>query len=347
MTTPTTVMITGATGYVAGWIVKGLLDAGHTVHAPVRDPNNADKTGPLQALADAAPGNIKFFKADLLDEGSYDAAAAGCSVIFHTASPFTLKFKDAQKDLIDPALNGTRNVLATANRTDSVRRVVLTSSCAAIYGDNADMQDMPGKIMTEQVWNTSSSLEHNPYSYSKTVAEKAAWEMAEAQDRWKLVVVNPSLVLGPATNPQHATSESFDLIKQYADGRLKMGVPHIGVCCIDVRDLAQAHMAAAFKDGANGRNIISSTDTTLMGIAEVLRPTYGKTHPLPKSHAPKWLVWLVGPFQGFSRKFVSRNVGYDLRADNSKAVRELDLTFTPFEQTLNEMFAQMIEAGRT
>lgn len=342
----TAVMVTGATGYVAGWLVKGLLEAGHTVHAPVRNPDDANKVKPLQAMADAAPGDIRFFKADLLDTGSYDEAAAGCTVIFHTASPFVMKVKDPQRDLVDPAVKGTRNVLETANRTESVQRVVVTSSCAAIYGDNADMLDMPGQIMTEQVWNTTSSLDHNPYQYSKTMAERAAWEVADAQDRWKLVVVNPSLVLGPATNPAHATSESFEIVKQLGDGTMRTGAPHIGVCTIDVRDLAQAHIAAGFVDGANGRNIISSTDTTIMGLADALRDKYGSDYPLPKSTVPKFLVWLVGPFLGYSRKFVSRNVGHDLRADNSKAVRELGLSFRPLKETMEDMFGQMIEAGR-
>ena len=159
-------------------------------------------------------------------------------------------------------------------------------------------------------------------------------------------MVNPSLVLGPAIHPQQVTSESFDLIKQFGDGTLKMGVPHLGLCCIDVRDLAQAHLAAGFAEQANGRNIISTTDTTMMGIADALRPKYGDSHPLPKSHAPKWLVWLVGPLQGLSRKFVSRNVGYELRADSSKAQRELGLQGRPLQETVEDMFGQMLEAGR-
>jgi len=89
-------------------------------------------------------------------------------------------------------------VLDAVNRTESVERVVLTSSCAAIYGDVADCAAAPGGVLTEEVWNTSSSLEHVPYSYSKTVAERAAWEMAGAQDRWRLVVINPAGIYGPS-----------------------------------------------------------------------------------------------------------------------------------------------------
>ena len=177
------VMITGATGFVAGWIVKELLEAGVTVHAPVRDPSNPEKLKYLNAIADNSPGEIKFFKADLLDEGSYADAMADCAAVFHTASPFIVDVKDPQKELVDPAQLGTRNVLEEANRTPSVKRVVLTSSCAAIYGDNIDMQKTPNGVFTEEIWNTSSSLTHNAYSYSKPVAEKEAWKIADAQDR--------------------------------------------------------------------------------------------------------------------------------------------------------------------
>ena len=137
------VMVTGATGFVAGWVVKRLLEAGCTVHAAVRDPDNLEKVRHLTDVAEASPGEIRFFKADLLQNGSYDEPMKGCAVVFHTASPFTVDVKDPQKELIDPAVNGTKNVLEAVNRVESVTRVVLTSSCAAIYGDNADVARAP------------------------------------------------------------------------------------------------------------------------------------------------------------------------------------------------------------
>ena len=179
------VMVTGATGFVAGWIAKGLLEAGATVHATVRDPNNADKVKRLLDLARETPGELKLFKADLLAEGSYAEAMQGCGVVFHTASPFIIDVKDPQKELIDPAVKGTRNVLEQANRTESVERMVVTSSCAAIYGDNIDCAYAPGGRLDESDWNTSSTINYNAYSYSKTLAEKEAWRIAEAQERWK------------------------------------------------------------------------------------------------------------------------------------------------------------------
>ena len=103
-------MITGATGYVAGWIVKKLLDEGLAVHAPVREPKNAENLEYLNKIAEKTPGTIKFYKADLLDEGSYAESMAGCQTVFHTAPPFRIDVVDPQKELVDPAQLGTRNV---------------------------------------------------------------------------------------------------------------------------------------------------------------------------------------------------------------------------------------------
>ena len=340
------IMITGATGYVAGQIVKRLLNAGATVHAAVRDPNREDKLKYLNQIAQAAPGEIKYFQADLLHDGSYADAMRDCSLVFHTASPFTTSVNDPQKQLVDPAKLGTRNVLEEANRCPSVRRVVLTSSCAAIYGDNADVAKAPNGVLTEDVWNTSSSLSHQPYSYSKTVAEREAWEIVGKQSRWDLVVVNPSLVIGPGINP-YATSESFALIKQFGDGTMKTGVPRYGMGCVDVRDLAEAHLAAAFLSSAQGRHIISGHNTDLFEMAQTLQQKYGRDFPIPTRPLPKWFAWMFGPMvnKSMTRKIVSLNVDVPWKADNSKSQSELGVTYRPLAESMNDMFAQLVESG--
>lgn len=340
------VLVTGANGYVASWIVKRLLEEGVTVHAAVRAPEDIRKTRRLREIAAPLPGKLRFFKADLLQEGSYAEAMMGCGVVFHTASPFTTNIADPQKDLVDPALHGTRNVLASVDSTSSVTRVVLTSSCAAMYGDNADIASCPGGVLTEANWNTSSSLQHMPYSYSKTVAEKAAWEMAEKQSRYTLVTIHPSLVLGPGleANP---TSESFAIVRQMGDGRMKAGIPDVGLGVVDVRDVAEAHLRAAFEPNARGRYIVSGHDATLLALADALRPRFA-AYPLPKRILPKWLVWAFGPLadKSTTRKFVSRNVGFAWHGDHSKSVRELGMTYRPLSSSIQEMFQQMIDSGQ-
>lgn len=338
------VMVTGATGYVAGWLVKKLVDEGFTVHAAVRDPGNKTKISHLLTAASEAKGEIRFFKADLLISDSYLESMQGCQVVFHTASPFTSKINDPQKELIDPAQLGTRNVLESVNKTPSVERVVLTSSCAAIYGDNADLDSTTNGVFTEENWNTSSSLDHQAYSYSKTLAEKEAWKINKSQDRWELVVINPSLVIGPGLNP-HATSETFSLIKQFGDGSMKSGAPRLGIGTVDVRDLAEAHFKAAFTPQAKGRYIISGHNTNFLELAKTLVPKYGKKYPIPRRALPKFLLWIVGPMidKNLTRKVVTRNVNIPWKADNSKGIQDLKIEYRSLDLTMNEFFQQMID----
>ena len=338
------VLVTGATGFVAGWLVKRLLDNGYTVHAAVRDPSDTEKLRYLDQIAAAAPGSIRYFKSDLMADGTYADGMQDCSVVFHTASPFKLGVNDPQKQLIEPALLGTRNILLQANKTNSVKRVVVTSSCAAIYGDNADMQETKGGKFTEDNWNETSSLEHQPYSYSKTLAEREAWNIANDQDRWDLVTINPSFVLGPAINP-FASSESFTIFKQFGDGTAKIGVPDLAIAAVDVRDVADAHMAAAFSPAASGRYITSGCDTSFFDMAVALREHFGDSYPFPRRILPKGMVWLMGPLfnKALTRKIVSKNVGMPLVIDNSKSISELEISYRPMETSVTDMFQQLLD----
>ncbi len=341
------VLVTGATGFVAGWLVKKLLENGLTVHAAVRNPENKKKIEHLDRIAAETPGTIKYYKADLLQAGSYAEAMEGCELIYHTASPFTSNFKDPQKELIDPAVKGTKNVLEQATHTSSVKRVVVTSSCASIYCDATDLKDTPKGMFTEDVWNTKSSLEYQPYSYSKTLAEKEAWKIAKAQSKWDLVVVNPSFVMGPALNANVATSESMTLLKQMGDGSFKMGAPNLGVGVVDVRDLATAHFNAGFTPQAHGRNIISAHNSSFVEMAQLVHSEFGDKFPVPNKPLPKWLLLIVGPMvnKALSRKFIRNNVNQPWKADNSKSIESLGMQYRPLQETMIDGFRELIDAG--
>ncbi|NTU68874.1 MAG: NAD-dependent epimerase/dehydratase family protein [Chlorobiaceae bacterium] len=340
------VMVTGATGYVAGRIVKKLLDEGFTVHATVRDAQNAEKLKYLNRLQENAPGKIRFFTADLLDDGSYAEAMQGCELVFHTASPFKINVKDPQKELVEPAKLGTRNVLEQANRTPTVKRVVVTGSIVAISGDNADIKNTPNGMFTEDIWNTSSSIDHQPYPYSKTLAEKEAWEIQGRQHRWDLVMLNPSMVIGPGINP-FATSESFSIVKLFGDGTMRFGGSHWGMGVVDVRDLAEAHFKAGFTPEAAGRYIVSGHNSDFMEMAAALLPVYGKDFPIPRWALPKWLVWLFFPImvKSTTRKMIARNVNIPWIGDNSRGVRELGLAYRPLQESMVEHFQQIVDHG--
>jgi nucleoside-diphosphate-sugar epimerase len=344
--TPLTILVTGASGYIASWITKYLLEAGHTVHATVRDLAKSASVSHLQATAAQAPGELKLFKADLLTPGSFNEAMQGCSVVIHTASPFILEgYTDAHTALVKPAVEGTRNVLNTVNQCDSVKRVVLTSSVSAMYGDNIEIQNKSTGKFDEADWNTTSSISHNPYQFSKAEAERLAWEMKKKQKRWDLVVINPAMVMGPALSTG-SQSGSIDTLMQLGDGRLKSGVPNLYIGVVDVRDVAQAHMAAALSPKAQGRYVVCADTLNMMGIAAPLKSKWGKQFPFPAMTVPKFMTWLVGPLMGpVTRKFVSLNVGYRIGFNNNKSRKDLGLSYRPVPNTLQEHFQQLIEDG--
>lgn len=341
------IMVTGATGYVASWLIKKLLDEGCTVHATVRDPNRKEKIQHLDRMAAETPGSIKYFKADLLDDGSFADAMSGCELVYHTASPFTTVVDDPVRDLIEPAVKGTENVLLQADCCPDVKRVVLTSSCAAIYTDAKDCGEAPKGMLTEEVWNTTASESYQPYSYSKTMAEKKAWEIHKAQSRWDLVTINPSLVLGPFLNPAATTSESFNILKQMGDGSFKRGAPNLGMGLVDVRDVATAHYLAGFKESASGRYITSAHNSSFLEMAQVLHKKYGDHYPIPNNSVPKWLLMLLGPMMNklLTRRYIRNNINHSFVADNSKIQNELGLSFRSLEETLYDSFDVLIESG--
>lgn len=341
------VLVTGATGYVAGWIIKQLVEKGVHVHATIRDISDRDHYAHLTKIGETGPGKIEFFEADLLQPGSFAAAMEHCQLVFHTASPFRLNVKDPQTELVDPALEGTRNVLNQATEGRSVRRVILTSSIAAIAGDNADLENTDTGYFTEKNWNTTSSLTHQPYNYSKTLAEREAWKIAENQDRWRLVSINPALVIGPSLSGETG-SESFRIIKSFADGSFEMGIPEYGISLVDVREVANAHCAAGYEHEAYGRYIVSAKNSNFTEVAKILKDNFGERFRFPKRVLPKFLVWLAGPLVDptLTRKAVSRNVGLPMRVENGRSIQDLGVAYRPISDSLVEMFQQLVEAGK-
>jgi nucleoside-diphosphate-sugar epimerase len=337
------VLVTGGSGYLASWIIKLLLADGTRVNATVRDPANSDKVDHLKALSESSTEKLTLFKADLLDEGSFDEPMKECELLIHTASPFFITgIKDPENELVRPARDGTRNVLESAKRSPTVKRVVLTSSVAAIYGDNADIRLTPESVFTEENWNSTSSIQHQPYSYSKTIAEREALSIAKEQEQWDLLIINPGWIFGPSES-KRTDSMSVRTMINFGDGTYKMGVPELWNGIADVRDVAQAHINAGYKPEASGRHIIVSAVASLFDMANILREHFGDIYPFPRKQVPKFVFWLIAPMRGFSRKYVSLNAGIKIKFDTTYSQQDLDMSFTPVEQTLRDHFQQLID----
>lgn len=339
------VMVTGATGYLASWIVKRLLDEGVKVHATVRDPSDEVKVGHLSSIAEKSDADLKLFKADLLEPGSFDQAATDCELIIHTASPFSItNVKNPEEELIRPAKEGTVNVLESVNRSSVAKRVVLTSSVVSIYGDNVDINTAPDGIFTENEWNQTSSPDHRPYPFSKTVAEKEAWKIVGEQNQWDLVTVNPGWILGPSLS-KRVDSASIKTMIEFADGTYKSGVPRLWNPIVDVRDAAKAHVTAGFTPSASGRHIVVSENASLLDLGKLLRNNFGDQYPFPTKEPPKLLFWLIAPMFGFTRKWTTKNVGYKIQFDNSYSKKDLGMTYLPLKKTVKDHFQQILDDG--
>ena len=337
--------MTGANGYVASWLVRRLLELGLHVHATVRDPRDPRKTEHLNRIARDSPGTISFFRADLLDAGAFDRPIAGCGLVFHTASPLIVRdVDDPVRDLITPATHGTRHVLEAACGTPTVRRVVLTSSIVAIYGDAADLERIEGDRFDETHWNTTSGRHHQPYARSKTLAERLAWRLAAERDRWDLVVVNPGLVLGPALSP-HTAAEGVLVMRDLGSGLYRFGAPALEYAIVDVRDVAEAHLRAGLLPEANGRHVLVSETLRLIEMAEALRGHFGDRFPLPRQTASTPAALMLAPRRGIPQAVAKRNLGYPLRFDNRRAREALGMTFRPAAESVVEHFQQLLDDG--
>ncbi|GMP41535.1 hypothetical protein CsSME_00011604 [Camellia sinensis var. sinensis] len=206
--------VTGASGYIASWLVKLLLLRGYTVRASVRNPNDPKKTEHLLAL-DGAKERLHFFQADLLEEGSFDPIVDGCEGVFHTASPVHFSVSDPQAELIDPALKGTVNVLRSCAKVPSIKRVVLTSSMAAVMCNQKMLT--PGLHMDETWFSDPLFCKESKlwYQLSKTLAEEAAWKFAK-ENGIDLTVINPGWVIGPFLQPTlNATVEELNHFRMH------------------------------------------------------------------------------------------------------------------------------------
>ncbi|OTG89149.1 SDR family oxidoreductase [Acinetobacter sp. ANC 3813] len=347
MNTQTTkpIFVTGATGYIASWVIKNLLEQGHTVHATVRDLNKKKSFAHLENIANQSTGTLKLFEANLLTPHAFDEAMQGCEIVLHMASPFVVtNYKDAVKDIIEPAILGTENVLNSVNATESVKRVVVTSSIASTYGDAIDIQKTAHNEFDESHWNSTSSETHQPYPYSKVMAERKAWEMQKAQQRWELVCVNPALVLGPSLTAM-TKSGSVEVLEQFANGMTLAGVPPMWNGIVDVRDVADAHLQAAFNPKAEGRYIISGGTLSLLEMGKILRQHFGPKFPFPRNQLPKTAFKLFGPLAGFSKSFVELNMGYPIYFNASKSQAELGIQYRNIETSLVEHFQQLLDDG--
>ncbi|KAF3327140.1 cinnamyl alcohol dehydrogenase [Carex littledalei] len=314
------VCVTGGSGYIASWLVKLLLQRGYTVRASVRDPSDPNKTEHLRAL-DGANERLHLYKADLLEEGSFDAAIAGCVGVFHTASPCSLDETNFQAELIDPAVKGTLNVLRSCAKASSVKRVVMTSSMASVnYNERTPSPD----VVVDETWFSDPDFcVRNKlwYQLSKILAEEAACKFSK-QTGVELVTINPGLVIGPLLQPTLNLSPSF--IYNLINGSTTF--PNFCLPWIHVKDVAMAHILALEIHSAHGRYCLVDRVAHFSEVVQIIRKLYPSI-PVPEKCADD------KPFETVYNQV------------SKEKARNLGLNFIPLEQSVKETIESLKEKG--
>ncbi len=338
------ICVTGANGFIASHLVRDLLQAGFRVRGTVRDPANSAKTEHLHALAKEldAQDRLEIVAGDLLKPGSFDDALAGCDGLCHAAAAVAFSAKDPQRDIIDPSVEGTLNVLESARKAGTVRRVVHTSSMAAVYG----WDKPPGHLFTESDWNSSSTLESDPYGLAKVSAEKAACDFVAAlpeDERFELVHLNPGMVWGPPMIKAHCKA-SPKLVRDVLS-RSQPGVPKLMLSVVDVRDVSQVHLQALTHSDPPSRCLVFAENHWMNEIMKQLQGYFPDVR-MGTLRIPKIAVLMVSLFdKTLNTRQLKALVGRDLRMDNRLSQEAYGISYRSVEETLKATAEPMIAKG--
>ncbi|XP_060670034.1 phenylacetaldehyde reductase isoform X2 [Ziziphus jujuba] len=262
------VCVTGASGFIASWLVKLLLQRGYTVKASVRDPNDPKKTEHLLSL-DGAKERLHLLKANLLEEGSFDSLVEGCEGVFHTASPVIISPSDPEAEVIDPAVKGTLNVLRSCVKFPSVKRVVVTSSVVSL---TINGKPLTPDVVVDETWFSDPAVCEelkNWYALSKTLAEDVAWKFAK-ENKIDVVTMHPGFTIGPFL--QSTLNVAAEIVLNHINGSQTLA--NMVYRFVDVRDVAYAHIQAFEVASASGRYILVGTVMNNVGTSKILEELY-------------------------------------------------------------------------
>jgi len=312
------VLVTGGSGFIGVHCILQLLQAGYRVRTTVRSLEREPEVRAMLKVGGVdARDALSFATADLISDAGWSEAVAGCDFVLHVASPFPLRVPKDENELIVPAREGALRVLR-ASRDGGVKRVVLTSSFAAIgYGAESD------RVFTEKDWTNPDGPGVTPYTKSKTLAERAAWDfMAKEGGALELAVVNPVAVFGPVLGADISTS--IQIVKMLMDGAMP-GCPQLYFGVVDVRDVADLHLRAMTHPDAKGERFLAVTGhfVSIQEIGMMLRASLGAVAKrVPMNLLPNWVLRLAAVFDPTVRQIVPE-LGKHKDASNEKATRVL------------------------
>lgn len=335
-----TVLVTGASGFIAQQLILDLLEQGHQVRGTVRSLAKGDALKTALGSHTPRADEIELVEADLESDKGWSEAVAGVDVIHHLASPFPMASPKNADDLIRPAREGTLRVLRAA-KAAGVDRVILTSSCAAIaYG-----WDKLPEVFTEKDWsNPDNEADCRAYAASKTLAEKAAWDYVGGEGKGiQLTTINPVAVFGPIRSAQVKTS--VGVIAQLMAGKFP-ALPNAGIQVVDVRDVSAAHIAAMNDPAASGERFIVANEFYWMkDFARVLREAHpDRASKIPTRRLPDFVVRLLALFVG-DMKTIAAELGKRRFSSSDKVRKLLGRDLIPGDEAIRASAETLIRYG--
>lgn len=339
----TLVLLTGASGYIGKHIALELLNQGYTVRASVRNAAKSqevrDAVAPHLSSGVDLDKQLHFVELDLEKDAGWSQALEGIDVLMHTASPFPIASPKDENDLIRPAVEGTLRALRAA-KSAGVKRVILTSSNAAVYG-----RDLPEGVTeyNETMWtDVTHPIGRVAYTKSKTLAERAAWDFVSKEaPEIALTTINPVLVLGAPLDVNFGSSIS--VIERVLSGKDPM-LPDLRFGIVDVKDVARMHVQSIKIDKTKGERILACSGTlSFVDIAKQLKSTYPKSK-VKTGKAPTALIRLLALFDG-EIKSILPVLGKAMLTSNAKAKSLLAMTFIPTEVSVSDSADFLISKG--
>jgi len=314
-----TVLVTGGSGFVGSHVVLQLLNAGHSVRTTVRSVKKEDSVRRMLRAAGNVDHRLTFFNADLASDSGWPAAVAGCDGVMHVASPLSDSARQTEAEVIAAARDGSLRVLRAA-RDAGVKRVVMTSSCGAVYYGYPPRAEP----FDETNWSNPDRGDMSAYVKSKLIAERAAWDFVAAEGGGlELAVINPAGIFGPILGPD--ASSSTQMVKRLLTGM--PGCPRIHVAIVDVRDVADLHLRAMTSPAAKGERFVAVAENgsamSMLEIANVLRARLGDAaKKVPTRELSDWIVRAGAIFDPALRQLLPM-LGKVRNATSAKAQRVL------------------------
>jgi dihydroflavonol-4-reductase len=326
-----TVLLTGGSGFLGGWCLVELLQRGYRARTTVRDLARESEVRAAVGTQVDVRDRLDVVAADLTKDDGWADAVAGCDYVLHVASPFPPAQPKDPDELIVPARDGTLRVLR-ASLAAGVKRIVLTSSVAAVRRPGPDAV-ANGRELTEDDWNDPDNPYATPYTRSKTIAERAAWDFMRAEGAEdRLVTVQPGAIIGPVLGRDR--SYSLQAVERMLTGKMP-GLPRLGFSFIDVRDVAALEVGAMTAPEAGGQRLIAaSTFLWFSDVATILREQLGPdARKVPRRGVPDFVVRVLARFDPELRSVVGE-LGHRTTYSVENARRRVGWTPRPMQETI-------------